>query len=134
MPRDVGRLRRVIAALLALALLVLPGAPTRHASAARLHVQPAGHAQLHDCPGHDAEAAPAQVLARHHDEAARHPGDQSGLGCCATLRCPATVAVPPLAPAQPLVLPIARAAGFVPPPAPDGVRVEPPIHPPRALA
>ena len=137
MPRGMSRFRRVIAALLALALLVLPGAPMRHASAAHPHAQPAGHAHPHDCRGHGEEAVPDQALASHHDEGGRidrHSGSQPGLGCCASAQCPATVAVPPMAPAQPLALPVARIAGFAPPPAPDGIGVDPPIHPPRALA
>ena len=137
MPRGMARFRRVIAALLALALLVLPGAPMRHASAANLHAQPAAHSHVHDCLGHGEEAAPDQAPAGHHDEggqAERHSGDQPRLGCCASAECPATVAVPPMAPAQPLALPIARLAGFALPPAPEGIGVAPLIHPPRTVA
>jgi hypothetical protein len=137
MPRGMGRFRRVFAALLALALLVLPGAPMRHSAAAQLHAQPAGHAHLHDCSGHAEEAAPDRTLASHHDgggQADRQSGDQPGLGCCASAQCPATVAVPPMAPSRSVPLPIARVAGLIPPPAPDGIGVDPPRHPPRALA
>ncbi|MDO9713809.1 hypothetical protein [Paracraurococcus lichenis] len=136
MPRGTGRFRRAIAALLALALLVLPGAPMRHASAAQLHAQPAGHAHVHDCLGHGEEATLDHALAGHDDDgqADRHPGDQQMPGCCTSAQCPANVAVPPMPPALRLALPLARVTGPAPPPAPDGIGVDPPMHPPRALA
>jgi hypothetical protein len=127
-----GRVRRVIAALLALALLVLPGAPMRHAAAAP--VQAMGQAASHDCAGHAAEAAPDRAPASYHDRTGHHSGEPQGLACCASAQCPATVAVPPMAPAQPAPMPRARVTGFALLPAPDGVGVDPALHPPRAPA
>jgi hypothetical protein len=135
MPRGISRFRRVIAALLALALLVLPGAPMRHASASPIHSM--GQAASHDCVGHGAEAAPDQALASHHGDHGqtdRHSGKQQGLACCASAQCPATVAVPPMAPAQPAPMPRVRVTDFALLPAPDGVGVDPALHPPRTPA
>jgi len=73
-----GRFRRAIAALLALALLVLPGTPMRHASASPFHAM--GQAAAHDCVGHGAEAAPDQMLASDHDDHSqteRHSGNSN---------------------------------------------------------
>ncbi|WP_431267331.1 hypothetical protein [Dankookia sp. P2] len=137
MPRGIGRLRQVIAALLALALLVLPSAPMRQASAALPHAQPTGQGPLHDCMGHGGEVAPDQALGRLHaagGQADRQLEDRQMPGCCGSAQCPATLAVPPMAPAQPLAPSITRVAGLAPPPAPDGIGVAPPTQPPRALA
>ena len=135
MPRGMGRVRRVITALLALALLVLPGAPMRHASASPAHAT--GQATSSDCIGHGAETVPDQAPVSHHDghgQTERDSGKQQGLACCASAQCPATVAVPPLAPAQPAPMPRARVMGFALLPAPDGVGVDPALHPPRTPA
>jgi len=137
MPKGMGRFRRVIAALLALALLVLPNAPMRHASASPVHDHSLGQIASHDCVGHGAEAAPDQALAPHHDDHGqtdRHSGKQQGLACCVSAQCQATVAVPPMAPAQPAPMPPVRVTAFALPPAPDGVGVDPALHPPRTPA
>jgi hypothetical protein len=137
MPRGMGRFRRVIAALLALALLVLPGAPMRHASASRVHDHSLGQLASHDCAGHGAEAALDQALATHQDgpgQADRHSDKQPGLACCLSAQCPAMVAIPPLAPAQPAPMPRVRVMDFPLPLAPDGVGVDPALHPPRTPA
>lgn len=133
MPRGTGRVRRVIAALLALALLVLPGAPMRHASASPAHAT--GQATSHDCIGHGAKTAPGQAPVSHHDghgQTERDSGKQQGLACCASAQCPATVAFPPAAPAQPVAMPRVRVTHFALPAVPDGVGVAPALHPPRA--
>jgi len=95
-----------------------------------------GQIASHDCVGHSVEAAPDQALASRHDDGQtdRHSGKQQGLACCASAQCPATVAVPPMAPAQPAPLPRMRVTEFALPPAPDGVGVDPALHPPRTPA
>lgn len=137
MPKGMGRFRRVIAALLALALLVLPGAPMRHASALPVHDHSIGQIAFHDCVGLGAETALAQAFAPHHDDQSktdRHSGKQQGFACCASAQCPATIAVLPMAPAQPAPMPRVRVTTFALLPAPDGVGVDPALHPPRTLA
>lgn len=137
MPKGVGRFRRVIAALLALALIVLPGGPMRHAAASPVHDRASGQIASHDCLAHEAETAPDRALAPHHDDQGqtdRHSGKQQGLACCASAQCPATLAVPPMTPAQPASMPRLRVTDSPLPPAPDGVGVDPALHPPRAPA
>jgi hypothetical protein len=137
MPKGTGRFRRAIAALLALALLALPGAPLRHAAAPA----PVGHdpAALH-CGAHGAAAPSAQaaaVPADHHDHG--QPCDDAGgampgLACCAAAQCPATLAGPPPPSAAPLVPPGPAPRFSAPVRSPHGMDVPPALPPPRRMA
>ena len=94
-----------MAGLLALALLILPAAPLRHAAAA-----PAGHqAAAAHCTVQDDTSARSAAAGghRHHLQAQHHQaGDQArtcgpaggkaGPTCCPSAQCPAMVAAPPL--------------------------------------
>jgi len=103
MPRGMGRFRRVVAGLLALVLLALPGAPVGHASAA---VAIQHQAALHHCGGHeDPSPVQASTSAHHHQDHGQpcdDSGGKPGLACCASAQCPALVGAPPLATAGPL--------------------------------
>jgi hypothetical protein len=135
MPRGTGRFRRIIAGLLALALLVLPGGPLRQASAA-----PSGHRHAaHHCTGQDAAAPRDQRVAAMHDRDPGPPGDETcggmpGLACCASAQCPATIAVPPATPAEAPPRSELRAVGFAAQDRPDGIPVDPALRPPRPVA
>jgi hypothetical protein len=126
-------------ALVALALLVLPGRPALHAAAAHLaahapamahaaahlHAPPARSDQLPDCATQD----PAGCDAPADHGTGRHAVPD----CCASAQCPVAVAVPPAPPAP--RAPQAMRAGWPAAPATwPGLGVEPPIHPPRAPA
>lgn len=132
MPTGMGRFRKAIAGLLALALLALPGAPVRHASAA---APPEQHA-AHHCVTHGHMAQDPAPGSHHHDhgQPGRHPGEVQDLACCASAQCPATVAVPLAPPGQPLTPFSLRLVGIAAHSMPDGVAVDPPLHPPRPLA
>jgi hypothetical protein len=136
MPRGTGRFRRVVAALLALALLALPGAPLRHGASAA----PVGHPSATAHCGADDAAAPARHLAAPAYEADQgQPCDGAGhsapgLACCAAAQCPASLVGPPpasaglpasLGPAPPFAAPMRS---------PHGVDVPPALPPPRRTA
>lgn len=125
-----GRIRRVVAALLALALLVVPGAPVRHASAAA----PLRQHAVHHCvaPG---DAAQDQRPV-HHDQGqpGGHPGKLQDLACCTSAQCPDTAAAPLVPPGQPSAPSGLRLVGTATRVVPDGIAVAPPLHPPRPLA
>jgi hypothetical protein len=121
-----ARTRRALVALLALALLLLlPGAPMRHAAAL-----PVAQAHHLDCVGH---AAPVQA-AEHDHHAPTAPQHRGTAPDCCAAACPATVAVPAAVPIQPLVRILALHGVPTALPAPDGLGADPPIHPPRQPA
>lgn len=138
MPRGMGGFRRAIAALVALALLVLPVAPMRHASAAAPAHHPAtNQVAAHHCAADEREAAQGHALGSHHADHGqhhRHPGDRPDLACCAAAQCPATVVAPPVTPAQSVPLHGPPVAGFTVPATPDGIAVDPALRPPRRPA
>jgi hypothetical protein len=128
-------MRRIVAGLLALTLLALPGLPMRHAVAA-----PGKAPAAHHCVTDEA-AAPADHAAdhgamMHQPSAAPESGqpqdrDPSGMACCPAAQCPVTVAVPAVA--LPAPLPPA-AASLATAPADhqfDGIPVDPALRPPR---
>jgi hypothetical protein len=134
MPRGMGRFRRVVAALLALALLVLPGAPMRHASATPAHHHAAAPVTTHDCFGQEEGVAQDHVLASHeaqHGQPDRHPGDQQGLACCAAAQCPAMVGAPPPATADPRPPHGLTVRVAVPGSGAHGIDIAPTTPPPR---
>jgi hypothetical protein len=136
-----GGMRRVVAGLLALALLLVPGVPLRHAAAA-----PGGAPAAHHCEtgaaapaDHAGHAAPA-VLSDVAPDQGQPRGDTgdthetNGMACCAAAQCPATVAVPPSTLAAPLP-PVAPAVtGFSAAHQLDGIPVDPGLRPPRRVA
>ena len=128
-------MRRMVAGLLALTLLFLPGLPPRHVAAAP-GVAPATHHCVTDeaAPAdHAAHAPPAPVSDAAPDE--RQPAsDTGGMACCAAAQCPATVAVPPspLAAPPPPVAP--ALAGFAADHQLAGILVDPALRPPRRVA
>ena len=130
MPRGTGRIRRIVAALLALALLAVPGAPIRHASAA---APLRSHAVHHCVTQHDLAMDQAPVP-HHQGQPGRHPGDVQDLACCASAQCPATAAATLVPPGQPMPPPGLRLVGIATRVVPDGIAMAPPLHPPRPLA
>lgn len=130
MPRGVNRFRRVVAALLALVLLAVPGALITHASAAA----PLGQHGVHHCVTQDDMAADQAPVAPYQGQPGRHPGDVQDLACCASAQCPATAAVPLAPPGQPIPPSGLRLVGSATRVVPDGICVTPPLHPPRPLA
>ncbi len=125
-----GRARRVVAAMLALVLLALPGAATRHASAGMLVLsQDAAHCAAH--AGTDGQAAPAHAL----------PGDmgpcnnsQAGpdLACCASAQCPATAGALPPASIWPWRMTGGTVRHALLADGTPGIEVPPSLPPPRA--
>lgn len=138
MPRGMGRFRRVVAGLLALVLLALPGAPVRHASAAvaiQQQISQAHATPLH-CAGH-ADASPAQEASsspHHHQDHGQPCGDTGGgmgLACCAAAQCPALADALPPATAGPLSLPGPMVRLAVLADGAHGIDVAPTPPPPR---
>lgn len=130
MQRGTGLMRRIVAGLLALTLLVLPGMPMRHVAAAQpepvaYHCEP------------DAAAMPADHISMvHHQPSADQPGetpshDQSGMLCCPAAHCPATVAVMPIALPTLLPRPTVSFFGIAMVDQLDGIPVDPALRPPR---
>lgn len=130
MPRGTGKIRRVVAALLMLALLAVPGAPIRHASAAA----PLRPHAVHHCVMQNDVATDQAPVTHHQDQPGRHPGGVQDLACCASAQCPATAAAPLAAPGQPSAPPGLPLVGVATRLVPDGIAVAPPLHPPRPLA
>jgi hypothetical protein len=131
--RLAGEMRRVVAALLALALLALPGAPMRHATAAV--PGHAGHAAVptEPCPGHS--ASEAAMPATHHEDGGQPcDGDGSlpGLACCAAGLCAGLQGAPLPALATPPALPRAAPPLAAAPPGRRGLDIPPALKPPRA--
>lgn len=128
--------RRLVAILLGLAVLALPGAPSRYASAGPMEQHPArqacllqDHAELSEVPMmHDG----------HHQ--ARDPcggADDAmpGLNCCAAAQCPATTAVPPPSLAGPQPIAVGCVTRLVATTYQlDGIELRPALPPPRAQA
>jgi hypothetical protein len=131
-----GGMRRVVTALLALVLLVLPVGPPRHgmAAAAPLEVVtlPASDGPMAaPCPGHAAaHAVPAQT-AHHAAPPCHHEDGGPPAGCCAAAGCVGLQGAPPplLVLPGPLLAVAARPA--TPPAAPPGRAVPPARKPPR---
>ena len=133
-----GRMRRVVAGLLALALLLVPGVPLRHAAAAPGSAPAAHHCETDaaapaDHAGH-AIPAPASDVAPGAGQPRGDTTDTGGMACCAAAQCPATVAVPPSTLAAPLP-PVAPAVtGSSAAHQLDGIPVDPALRPPRRVA
>jgi hypothetical protein len=134
-------MRRVVAGLLALMLLLMPGIPLRHAAAAA-NVAPTAHhcvtdeAAPADHAGHTAPAVLSDVASDQgqprSDTTDTH--DTGGMACCAAAQCPATVAVPPSPQAVPLPPVAPVLAGFAVAHQLTGIPVDPGLRPPRPLA
>jgi hypothetical protein len=134
MPRGIGLFRRVVAGLLALALLVLPAGPPRHAVAAP-GAQDRAHHVAH---GDAAPPGQAALAAQRHDHQAADQGQprdgrggKPGLICCLVAQCPPMVAAPPPAAAclpASLGLPLRLAIESV---QFTGIDVAPALPPPR---
>jgi len=126
--------RRVVAALLALALLVLPGAPMRHASVPPAQHHAAAPGATHDCFGQEKGAAQDHALVSHAVEQGqpdRRPDDQQELACCATAQCPAMVGAPPPATADSRPPAGLTVRGTVPGRGAHGIDIAPTTPPPR---
>jgi hypothetical protein len=136
MTQAMSRWRRTTAALLALVLLALPGAPLRHAAGAA----PLGlHGAAEHCGGHgtSAPADRAAVVAdphEHHQPCGGSGGASPGLVCCAAAQCPATLAAPPPIAVAPLLPPGPAPRAAPPVRDPRGIAIRPAIPPPRAVA
>lgn len=132
MPRGTGGIRRVVAALLALALLDVPGTPIGHTSPAA----PLRQHTVHHCITQDnvAQDPALDFQGQDHDQPGGRPDDSQDLACCASAQCPATVAAPLAPPAQPMAPSGLWFVGITTGVVPDGIAVPPPLHPPRPLA
>jgi hypothetical protein len=138
-----GTFGRLVAGLLALALLVLPAAPLRHAAAAPVGHQAAAHCLVHDDTASDGQTATADVHL-HHLHAQPQAEDQgqpcgpadgkAGPACCVSAQCPATVAAPPLAAADLLPSPGPMIRLVFQARRPLGTDVAPALPPPRKAA
>ncbi|GGC65061.1 hypothetical protein GCM10011504_48870 [Siccirubricoccus deserti] len=119
---------RVIATLLALILLALPGAPVRHApAAAPSHAPSHQHAAHHRPTDAGAAQAPAPASGER-----GHPGDIPGMTCCLSAQCPALAGAPPPA-ATGLPPPAGPATRFAAVPRLRlGIEFPPALPPPRA--
>jgi hypothetical protein len=124
-----GMLRRVMAGLLALALLVVSGVPMP------LRAMPIDHHAHHaaqDCVQHDGHAAAAPAE-REQPPITDHHGATPGLACCIASQCPMllgglpppTVALPSLGPSVVVVITARRVAG---------IELAPALPPPRVAA
>jgi hypothetical protein len=126
-------MRRMVAGLLALALLVVPGPPMRDAAAALSEVGAAHHCATDEAPAQADHGAMA-----HHPPAAHDPGqtpdrDPADMACCPAAQCPAAVAVPPaVLPSPPM--PAVSAGGFTVDHQLRGIPVDPALRPPRRVA
>ena len=142
MPRGVGTFRRVVAGLLALALLVLPDPTMRHASAATLVQQVVA---THCVPQSDAatlmQAVPVHAALGHaavSADASGQPCGNSGgdqvLLCCVAAQCPSAAGALPHAQAGPQPSPGAIIRYLAPAHARFGIEVPPSLPPPRLAA
>ena len=141
MPRGMGTFRRVVAGLLALVLLALPGPAMRHASAATPVQQAvAAHcvsqsdaatlmqaALMHAASGHEAISTDAS------GQPCGKPGGDQDLPCCAA-QCPSAVGALPPAHAGPQASSGATVRYLAPADARFGIEVPPSLPPPRQVA
>ncbi|TCZ64006.1 hypothetical protein [Roseicella aquatilis] len=118
-----GGVRRAVMALLALALLALPGGPMRGPAEAAPRPEAVLHAPCHD-------GAEADRQDGHGQPAGPHPG-LPGPACCLAGPCTGLQGAPPPALALPLPLPVATPEAM-PPPGRPGLAVPPARKPPRA--
>ncbi|WP_090664935.1 hypothetical protein [Belnapia rosea] len=137
-----GTFRRVVASLLALVLLALPGPAMRHASAAT----PVQQAAAEHCVAHgDAatlmQAAPTHMASGHVAISAEEPGQpcgnsggERGLPCCVTVHCPSAVDALLHAQARSQSSPGAVVRYIAPAHARFGIEVPPSLPPPRQVA
>ena len=142
MPRGTGTFRRVVAGLLALVLLALPGPAMRHASAAT----PVQQAAAEHCVTHgDAltlmEAAPTHTASGHAAISTGEPGQpcgnsggERGLPCCVAAQCPSAVGAVPAAHAGPQPSSGAAIRYLAPAHTRFGIEVPPSLPPPRQVA
>ena len=120
--------RRILAGLLALALLILPAAPLRHAAAAP--AGPPGPCLLHGEAAATHLHHPAETQVEPCSEANAMPG----LACCAAAQCPAMIAAPPPgadALPAPRGLPLRRGPEVT---VRSGIDIAPTLPPPRDAA
>jgi hypothetical protein len=142
MPRGRGTFRRVVAGLLALLLLALPGPAMRHGVAATLGQRTiAEHCVsqtdaatlmqatlMHTALGHTA------VSAEGSDQPGGRLSDKQGLPCCVAAQCPSAVGALLYAQAGSQPSPSAIFRYPVPAQARFGIRVPPSLPPPRQRA
>ena len=126
------RMRRIVAGLLALTLLVLPGLPMRHAAAAA----PLDVGAAHHCATEDASAAVGHEAVAHRPPATHDPGrtqdrDPADMACCPAAQCPATIAVPPTVLPSPLPSPAVSIRAIPADHQLTGIPVDPALRPPR---
>lgn len=129
-----------MAALFALALFVLPGAPMRHSSAAvpvqGVHQPGSNSHDAHSMAAHHASSpSPAAAAAHgHHDsgQPSGHVGGELGSTCCAAAQCPALASAPPPSTVGPLPMSgvVVRFAVLVR--GTRGIDIVPTLPPPRA--
>ena len=140
MSGSMGTFRRVIAGLLALVLLALPGPVMRHASAATLAQQAAAeHCVSHAGADMLTQATPMHAAHVHMSVVAEPgqpcgtPGDNQGLPCCVAAQC--VVAIGALPPSQAGPVPSSGAVirYLAPAHARFGIEVPPSLPPPRRL-
>lgn len=139
MPRGAGIFRRIVAGVLALVLLALPGPAMRHASAATLVQQAAAEhcvphadaATLRQAAStHTASAHPAACTEEPCQPCGKADGEQ-GLPCCVAAQCPSAVGSLPYAQAGPQPSTGAVLLHLAPANARFGIEVPPSLPPPR---
>ena len=133
MPTGAGMLRRVMAGLLALTLLVVSGAPGPWAMPVAQH----GHHAAEHCvqpDGLDGHTAEAPIERERQPDGDHHHGTAPGLACCVASQClvplgglaEAPSPTPPcLGPSVPVAITARRVAG---------IEVAPALPPPRVAA
>ncbi|WP_143018155.1 hypothetical protein [Belnapia rosea] len=136
-----GTFSRVVAGLLALVLLALPGPAMRHASAATPVQQTAAeHCVAHGDAATLMEAVSVHATLGHTSVSAEEPGQpcgnssgERGLPCCAAAQCPSAVGALPPAYAGPQASSGATIRYLVPAHASFGIEVPPSLPPPRQV-
>ena len=142
MPRGASTFRRVVAGLLALVLLALPGPAMRHASAATLvHQSFAEHCVSQSDATTLMHAAPMHAASAHATVSADASGQpygkldgEQGLPCCVAAQCPSAVGTLPPAHAGPQPFSGAAVRYLAPARARFGIEVPPSLPPPRPVA
>lgn len=132
MRRGVSTFRRIIAGLLVLVLLALPGPIMRHASAATHNQQVAAeHCASHAGSGTLADAVPVPAVPTSDSGQPDEPGADPTLPCCALAQCPAAAAVPPAASADVTKVHGATVQYAAPEQGQSGIKIRPALPPPR---
>ena len=130
MPTGTGMLRRVMAGLLALALLVVSSAPGPMA----MRFDPHAHHVAQDCVQHDGQDGHSAVAPAEREQPPidDHHGATPGLACCVASQCPMLVGLAP--PTVVLPSPGPSVAVAIATRRDAGIELAPALPPPRVAA